>query len=161
MQRKQPNLSGLEHPWYYQNWFLIASFILGWPIGPPFGVLWPVWGLLMLRSPWHNQTLMKGLAWAMLVVGGVMFARAMTGEDGTAGRAVATLMPGLVVTVITQVIWTRFRLEHGLIVKPQPPSISTSSGSTAADDYHHPKRSKRRRRVGRRRASRPDRTSNE
>ena len=155
MGKEQPGPSGLERPWYYQKWFLIASFIMGWPIGPPFGVLWPVWGLLILRSPWHNHVLVKGLGWAMLVVGGVILARALTGEDGTAGRAVATLMPGLVVTVITQVMWTRFRMKHGLIIKPQPPSISAS-----ADEYL-PKRPKRRRRVGRRRASRPSRTSDE
>ncbi len=155
MQSKQPNLSGLERPWYFQNWFLIASFILGWPIGPPFGVLWPVWALLILRSPWHDNTLIKGLGWAMLVVGAYMYAKAVTGDDGTAGRAVATLMPGLVVTLITQVMWSRFRMEHGLIIKPEPPSVSTS-----ADEYLA-KRSKRRRRVGRRRSSRPGRTSNE
>ncbi len=155
MEKEQPKTPGLERPWYYQNWFLIASFIMGWPIGPPFGVLWPVWSLLILRSPWHNHTLIKGLGWAMLVVGGVIFARAMTGEDGTAGRAVATLTPGLLVTVITQVMWTRFRLEHGLIIKSQPPSVPSS-----ADEYL-PKRSKRRRRAGRRRVSRPGRTSNE
>ena len=92
----------------------------------------------------------------MLVVGGVMFARAVTGEEGDAGRAVATLIPGLVVTLITQVMWTRFRLEHGLIVKPQP----RSAGPASTDEYAA-KRSKRRRRVGRRRSSRPGRTSNE
>ena len=155
MENEQPTPSGPERPWYYQNWFLIASFVMGWPIGPPFGVLWPVWGFLILRSPWHENPALKGLGWAMLAVGGFMYFRALTGSDGTAGIAIATLAPGLLVTIITQVMWTRFRIEHGLIVKRESPSIPTT-----ATEYL-PNRPRRRRRTVRRRSPKSDRTSNE
>ena len=146
MAQEQPTPPNLERPWYYQNWFLIASFIMGWPLGPPFGVLWPVWAFLILRSPWHSHTLIKGLGWAMLAVGGVMFYRQMSSD---VGRGIATLVPGIVVTVIIQVLWTRFRQEHDL--SAEIPQVSNSAGDSPE------KRPRLRRRVQRRRRTRSSR----
>ncbi len=149
MAEVQPTPSNQRRPWYYQNWFLIAAFILGWPVLPPLGVLWPVWGILILRSPWHNHVLLKGLGWAMLAVGGIMFARALTDNNDTAGRAVATLIPGVIVTLMTQVMWARYKVEH----QPGGPASEAPSGSPK-EPSPISRRTKARRRVQRRRRSR-------
>ncbi len=105
MEQEQPTSPDSPRPWYYQNWFLIAAFIMGWPLTPPL-VLWPVWGVLILRSPWHNNTLLKGLGWAMLVVGAVLLVKNLRG--GTDPLLVFMMvLPGIVLTVMTQVMWTR------------------------------------------------------
>ena len=113
--------SELQRPWYYERWFLVIVFILGVPlVSPPF-VLWPVWSFLILRSPWHNHTVLNGLAWAIIVTGVVMVYKNAEGEGGTL-FTVASMVPGVVVLVITQVMWTRFRMEHGLVIeRPKPP----------------------------------------
>ena len=157
MAQGQPTSPMEDRPWYYQNWFLFATFIMGWPIvGPPFGVLWPVWALLILRSPWHSHTLLKGLGWAMLAVGAYMFTEVISSGSDTAGRAVATLIPGLLVTVITQRMWSRYRLEHGLGGSGPAPLASPRLDSSASS-----RRSRPRRRAQRRRGSRPGRSSRE
>ena len=154
MAQEQSTPPGQDRPWYYQNWFLIATFIFGWPIGPPLGVLWPVFAVLILRSPWHSQLLVKGLGWAMLVVGAIMFARALTGDEGTAGIAVATLIPGLLVTMITQFMWNKYKLEHRIGRKtPALPAIPTIESDPPS------RRSGPRRRTQRKRGSRPGRSS--
>ena len=113
----------LQRPWYYERWFLVIVFILGVPlVSPPF-VLWPVWSILILRSPWHNHMLLNGLAWAILVTGVVMVYKNAEGEGGTL-FTVASILPGAMVLVITQVMWTRFRTENGLVIeRPNPPEI--------------------------------------
>lgn len=115
-----------QRPWYYQTWFLAGSFILGWPVViAPFGVLWPVWGVLMLRSPWHDHPLLKGLGWAHLVVGGILFGmifrRALAEGGDSTGVAVMILIPGLLITLATQVMWARYRLENSSDAEEPPP----------------------------------------
>ena len=150
MAQPEPAPPNLRRPWYYQNWFLIAAFILGWPVvvGPPFGVLWPVWGVLMLRSPWHTHPLLKGLGWAMLVVGGVMIVKAVANDQDTLGLVIATIIPGLLVTLVTQVTWTRYRLEHRLSGAPPPAPVNPPVDSPSPS-----RRTRARRRVHRRRGS--------
>ena len=147
MAQPEPAPPNQRRPWYYQNWFLIAAFILGWPVvvGPPFGVLWPVWGVLMLRSPWHNHTLLKGLGWAMLVVGSVMLVKTVANDQDTLSLVIATVIPGLLVTLVTQVMWTKYRLERDA---PQAPPVIPPVDSPSLS-----RRSRARRRVHRRRGS--------
>ena len=114
MQQDQSVPPDLERPWYYEKWFLIPVFAMGWPLPfPPF-VFWPVWAILILRSPWHNHVLLNGLAWAMIITGAVMQYKNAQGDGGVA-FVVALMLPGALVVVITQIMWTRFRLEHGRI----------------------------------------------
>ena len=121
MEQQQPPPEDLQRPWYYEMWFLIPTFILGWPFSFPF-VFWPVWAVLILRSPWHNHTMVKGLAWAMIIVGVAMFVMNLDGPQGP-GYAIGIIIPGAVATVATQVMWSRFRLEHGLVARrPAPPA---------------------------------------
>ena len=165
MSQDQSVLPDLDRPWYYEKWFLILVFILGWPIinSLPF-VLWPVWAILILRSPWHNHVLINGLAWAMLFTGIVLEFRNFQGPNGAA-FSMALLAPGVVVTVATQVMWSRFRLEHGLVVEtPDPPAEPPDSPDPLPDsldplDETAARESRARRRSQRRRSSRSSRSS--
>lgn len=152
MDQPEPVATNLPRPWYYQNWFLIAAFILGWPVVPPFGILWPVWGLLIVRSPWHNHPLLKGLGWAMLFVGAILFVRLIASGGGPAKLTLFTLIPGLLVTLTTQVMWARFRLEQNLGGAVEPPQIVPSVDTPAL-----PRRSRPSRRLHRRGDSRSSR----
>ena len=105
---------------------------MGWPVvTAPFGILWPVWGILMLRSPWHNHTALKGLGWAHLAVGAILFGnifRRAVGEGGDAiGISVMIIVPGLLMTLATQVMWARYRLEHSTDDESPPPRCTGCS----------------------------------
>ena len=161
MSREQSPTSIVRRPWYYQNWFLIPSFFLGWPFAYPF-VLWPVWAMLILRSPWHTSLPIRALAWAMLITGAILvIQRFRAGEGAEAGTtaggpevAVILVLPGFVLTVVTQFLWARYRmkLRAGSLspISPAGPSPAPVSSN---------RRSRTRRRVHRRRGSRPGRSS--
>jgi hypothetical protein len=155
---EQPQPEGLERPWYYQRWFLIPTFILGWPVTFPF-VFWPVWAVLVLRSPWHQHTLVKGLAWAMIIVGVALFLMNLKGENGPE-YAVAIVVPGLLATVATQVMWARFRMEHGLVVRRPAPAdradeqAGPQTGPEEVSEDASTRRSRTRRRQRRQRGRR-------
>ena len=146
MDQGQQTPSTQQRPWYYHNWFLIAAFILGWPLSYPF-VLWPVWGVLTLRSPWHNHILIKGLAWANLITGGVLLLKHIQSPQGPE-FTILLILPGVVVTLLTQVMWTRYKLEHGLNSPPPitPPPAPSESPTPSP-------RARVRRRIQRRRRS--------
>ena len=78
-------------PWYYQNWFLIPTFVLGWPI-TPVSIVWPLWAVLIIRSPWHNGIMSGALAWAMLLSGAFELVGLMRSDPATALRV---LVPGV------------------------------------------------------------------
>lgn len=146
----QPTPPPERRPWYYQTWFLFAAFVLGWPI--PFyifGILWPVWAVLILRSPWHTNTLLNGLGWAMIAVGAVIFAKELAESTGSAVRIGTILIPGLIVMVVTQVMWTKYKLQHGL--NTRPPITPTASPPNPDPS---PRRAQDRRRLQRRRRDR-------
>ncbi len=126
MEQPDPLALSPRRPWYYQTWFLVGAFIMGWPVvTAPFGILWPVWGILMLRSPWHNHTVLKGLGWAHLVVGailfGIIFRRALAEGGDAIGISVMIIVPGLLMTLATQVMWARYRLENSPDAESPPP----------------------------------------
>ncbi len=87
-------------PWYYQYWFLY-----------PVIVFWPVWAVLILRSPWHNGLVSGAVAWAMLFVGGYLIGQQIGWQQfqlGELNRFTTTIIiPGLMLTVLTQVFWIR------------------------------------------------------
>ena len=153
MGQNQPTPTDLERPWYYQNWFLIASFIMGWPVTSPL-VLWPVWAILILRSPWHNHMLVKSLAWAMLITGAVLVVMHFRSPQGPV-LAIALILPGFLLTVITQAMWARYRTEHGSAVR----STATPADSSGPGKDSSTRRTRARRRVKRRRGPRSNRSS--
>ena len=105
-EQQQPPPSEDLRPWYYRNWFLIPAFVLGWPVIPETSILWPLWSVLIIKSPWHNGILSGGLAWAMIMTGGyVLVSRAGSSPGATA----ALLLPGVALTVLTQVHWSRYK----------------------------------------------------
>ena len=151
-------------PWYYRNWFLISAFVLGWPLPYSF-VLWPVWAVLILRSPWHNGIIPGGLAWAMLLTGAFGLVQLMRSNPS---GALALLLPGLALTVVTQVLWSKHKRElpaalaTAAVDSTQDSPTDTSDGvlpGSASDERDTPRfRSTRvRRRSPRRRSSRSGR----
>ena len=100
----------------------------------------------------------------MLITGAVLEYRNIQGPNGVA-FALAMMIPGVVVTVATQVMWSRFRLEHGLVVeRPDPPADPPGSPDPLPDsldplDETADRESRARRRSQRRRSSRSSRSS--
>ena len=93
-------------PWYYLKWFLIPTFVLGWPTLTPVSILWPLWAVLIIRSPWHNGIIPGGLAWAMLLTGAYGIVQ-LIGDDPF--TAMQVLLPGVALTVVTQVLWSKHK----------------------------------------------------
>ena len=86
-------------PWYYQYWFLYPVF-----------VFWPVWAVLIIRSPWHNGMASGAVAWAMLFVGGYAIGYDQLWQDRALNDFTITItVPGVILTVVTQVLWFRDR----------------------------------------------------
>ena len=151
-------------PWYYRNWFLIPAFVMGWPI-TPVSMLWPLWAVLMIRSPWHNGIMSGALAWAMLLTGAFGLVQLMGSDPATAARL---LLPGLALTVVTHVLWSKHKWELPAALataavdstqdSPVDTSVGVSPGS-ASDERDTPRfRSTRvRRRSPRGRSSRSGR----
>ena len=126
-----------EHlkPWYYQYWFLY-----------PVVVFWPVWAVLIIRSPWHNGLPSGALAWAMLFCGGylVVYRQVWLNRDLN-DFTITILIPGLILTVVTQALWTRDRPR---IRRLAAQSVETSSPDHAAespDNRGRPRKRSRRR----------------
>ncbi|MDE2939315.1 MAG: hypothetical protein OXR67_10435 [Chloroflexota bacterium] len=118
-------------PWYYQYWFL-----------HPMIVFWPLWPVLIIRSPWHNGLVVGALAWAWLIIGGYLaFVRLQVGGT-VALSTVAIVAPGLLFTVITQAHWiiNRRRILNPPVARPDAETPDDNDPSTRS------RRSLRRRR---------------
>jgi len=151
-------------PWYYRNWFLIPAFVLGWPI-TQMSILWPLWAVLIIRSPWHNGLISGALAWAMLLTGAFVLVPLMRSNPNA---AVMLLLPSLALIVITQVLWSKHKralpaasstaVEDSTQDSPPDTSGGDSLGS-ASDEPETPRfrRTSVRRRSPRRRSSRSGR----
>ena len=134
-------------PWYYHNWFLVPTFIFGWPI--LWVSLWPAWAVLIIRSPWHTGFITGTLSWAMLLAGGVMIVFRFNEPDANTLRLAALVAPGLVVTGITQAHWTRHKQEF--LVANAKQLSETVIEHTATPQPASPSPRRRKRRSGRRR----------
>lgn len=140
MEQNQPAPPPKElKPWYYQDWFLFPVF-----------VFWPVWAVLILRSPWHNGLVSGAVAWAMLIVGAYIMGWEQLVQTGSLHNvALVLIIPGLVLTVVTQIQWARDKPRvmqgHRPQAEAETPAAQPPTGS--------PRRSRRRRRSPR--SSRP------
>ena len=138
----QPEEQGAESPappdelkpWYYQYWFL-----------HPMLVFWPLWPVLIIRSPWHNGIIIGSLAWAYLITfGGLAYFRLQ--EGGTVALStLAYAAPGILLTAITQAHWIKNRRSILAAARNRPPLTSPDSPPGAQTG-----RSRARRRPGRR-----------
>lgn len=137
-------------PWYYKLWFLIPAFILGWPALPlPYPSLWPLWAVLIIRSPWHTGFITGTLSWAMLLAGGVMMVVKFREPDADIFKVAALAVPGLVITVITQAHWSRHKSGYTNGGDEQRPTTAPVEDSAAQEPA---RRRTRQRRRGRARA---------
>ena len=121
-------------PWYYQEWFMF-----------PTAVFWPLWAILIIRSPWHNGLISGAVAWAMLIVGGYFIIWDQLIPDQRLNPITITLIfPGLLLTLITQVHWMRYRaaLRAGIS------SVESAAGGKASTESRGVARGPRRRRRG-------------
>jgi len=96
MQEEDPQGPSFPKPWYYRPEFMIPMFIF-----------WPSGSLLAIRSPWNTNVMFGGAAWAFLIVGGVMAVRWLS--DGIYQPIFTFYVPGLLLTLVTQVQWTVYR----------------------------------------------------
>jgi hypothetical protein len=138
---------------------------MGWPL-PYFFLLWPVWSVLIIRSPWHRGFLFRVLAWAMLFSGVVLVARWLFQGKVAAYGVLVSIVPGLVVTGFTQFQWTRHKRELLAVgregssrYRDQPTLSSGLHTPTYQGPTPRPSRERLRRRRLMRRLSRPGRRS--
>ena len=107
-------------PWYYQYWFLY-----------PVVVFWPVWAVLIIRSPWHNSLWSGAVAWAMLFTGGYLIGyRQLYLNRDLNDLTITILIPGIILTVVTQAFWVRDRVR----VRRLASTIMADPGSPPAPD---------------------------
>ena len=86
-------------PWYYQDWFIFPTV-----------VFWPLWAVLIIRSPWHNGLMSGAIAWAMLIVGTYWIVWEQLIKLGRLYElTIVLIIPGVLLTLFTQVHWFRYR----------------------------------------------------
>ena len=99
MEQERPSLPSELKPWYYQDWFLVPVFIF-----------WPVWAVLILRSPWHSGLVSGAIAWAMLIAGSFLVVTRLQMGGTVLQSTLMFIIPGLILAVVTQALWFQDRL---------------------------------------------------
>lgn len=116
--RPKRGLSEYPRPWFYRPEIYYAFIIFP-----------PVWSILTLRSPWHKGegffgVLIGGIAWFFLIAS-VVFTVRWAQADDEGNRQVVNLfifVPGLLLTLVTQIQWAAHRAQHG------PPPTDAEDG---------------------------------
>ena len=154
--RPRRDLSEYPRPWFYR-----PEIYYGLIIFPP------VWSILTLRSPWHKGEgffgiMVGGVAWFFLIASVVFTVRWVQADD-EGNRHIINLfifVPGLLLTLITQIQWAAHRAQHGPPPTdeetPETRSPAPRSGTAVAEptsddegppaDRHLRRRRRRRRR---------------
>ena len=121
MQEEEPQGPSFPRPWYYRAEYMV-----------PMLVFWPAGAILILRSPWNYNTMLGGVAWAVIIVGAVMGFKWL--ESGAIQPIMLFHVPGILLTVITQVQWMRYRAEmagnEGNPDQRPPDQVSQISGES-------------------------------
>ena len=119
------DLSDYPRPWFYRPEVYYGFFIFP-----------PVWSILTLRSPWHSGEgyrgiIVGGIAWFIIIAAVVLSVRWVQ-EGGVVNFFI--FVPGLLLTVITQIQWTAHRAQFGPPPteneeppEPVPPTASAPS----------------------------------
>ncbi len=97
-EEEEPQGPSYPRPWYYRPEYMIPMF-----------VFWPAGALLALRSPWNSNVLLGGVAWAVMIVGA--FAGFKWLQAGSYQPIMTFYVPGVLLTIVTQVQWKRYRIE--------------------------------------------------
>ena len=105
--RPARDISEYPRPWFYR-----PEIYYGLIIFPP------VWSILTLRSPWHKGEgffgiLIGGFAWFFLIAAVVMSVAWVQNEAGGGPRNLFVFVPGVLLTLLTQVQWAAHRAHHG------------------------------------------------
>ncbi len=103
------DISEYPRPWFYRPEVYYGFFIFP-----------PVWSILTLRSPWHNAEgfrgiMVGGLAWFIMIAAVVLSVRWVQ-EGGAVNLFI--FVPGILLTLVTQVQWQAHRARHG-----PPPTV--------------------------------------
>ena len=128
--RQIRDLSEYPRPWFYRPEMYYGMFIFP-----------PVWSVLTLRSPWHNAEglrgiMVGGIAWFIIIAAVVLSVRWVQ-EGGV--RNLFIFVPGILLTLLTQVQWTAHRAHHGpppteTEDEGQPPAATSTNQSTEGDE---------------------------
>ncbi|MFQ6029224.1 MAG: hypothetical protein ACE5Q6_17235 [Dehalococcoidia bacterium] len=129
-QEERPGLPDRLKPWYYQDWFLFPTF-----------VFWPLWPVLIIRSPWHNGVISGAVAWAMIFAGGYLIYLRMQLGGTVAYSTLMFILPGVVLTLVSQAHWLRYRR----VVQAAAREISTPLPPPPPANPGRSRRSRRRR----------------
>ena len=121
--REIRDISEYPRPWFYRPEIYYAFIIFP-----------PVWSILTLRSPWHKGEgffgiLIGGVAWFFLIASVVFTVRWVQADD-EGNRQIVNLfifVPGLLLTLITQIQWAAHRAQHG-----PPPTDSEDEPESSA-----------------------------
>ena len=87
--QEEPQGPSFPKPWYYRPEFMIPMF-----------VFWPSGALLAIRSPWNSNVMFGGVAWAFIIVFGVLGIRWLA--DGVYQPIMTFYVPGVLLTIVTQ-----------------------------------------------------------
>ena len=120
------DLSEYPRPWFYR-----PEIYYGLIIFPP------VWSILTLRSPWHKGEgffgiFIGGLAWFFLIASVVMSVAWVQNEAGGGLRNLFFFVPGVLLTLLTQVQWQAHRAHHGPPPMPEDEEPAEAAGRTTA-----------------------------
>ena len=96
MEEEEQQGPSFARPWYYRPEYMV-----------PMLVFWPAGAILIIRSPWNSNTMVGGLAWAVIIVGGVLGVRWVI--DGVYQPLVTFYVPGFLLALVTQVQWAAYR----------------------------------------------------
>ncbi len=148
--RRKQDISQYPRPWFYR-----PEIYYGLIIFPP------VWSILTLRSPWHKGEgffgiLIGGVAWFFLIASVVFTVRWVQADDEGHRQVVNLLifLPGLLLTLITQIQWAAHIAQHGppptdaddADARPSGSESGTVPADAPADTAQRAPRRRRRRR---------------
>ena len=121
------DLSEYPRPWFYRPEIYYGLFIFP-----------PVWSVLTLRSPWHSGEgfrgiMVGGIAWFIMIAAVVLSVRWVQ-EGGV--RNLFIFVPGILLTLLTQVQWQAHRAHFGPPPTEEPAERPATARATAepADD---------------------------
>ncbi len=134
MQEEEEQGPSYPKPWYYRLEFMV-----------PMLIFWPSGSLLIIRSPWNSNVMFGGVAWAFIIVFGVLGVRWL--NDGVYQPIMTFYVPGVVLTIITQVQWEGYRKR--MAEKEQASGQETDESANSSPPLPSARRRRRNPRAGR------------
>ncbi len=112
MQEEEEQGPSYPKPWYYRPEYMI-----------PMLIFWPAGSLLAIRSPWNSNVMLGGIAWAFIIVLGILGVRWL--KDGVYQPLMLFHVPGILLTVVTQVQWASYKkqMEDDMAKPKEEPAV--------------------------------------